>query len=184
MATQLLPSVHTLLSCYCGLLALTGSSWLNEKRELSIDPSIPSLYSSAIRIFLPLIFTESFFFSCEQRQRICHLHLSQWKDRKVGSQCPETACPGLTSVKAESGVKLPLYESGTFHLLVWDLSKFLNLSELQCPYLDIPYILKLLIGLSGINHERGKKCLAYDMLKNVNDYYYYSSQQCPIWKPI
>ena len=32
------------------------------KRELSIDPSIPSLYSSAIRIFLPLIFTESFFF--------------------------------------------------------------------------------------------------------------------------
>lgn len=159
MATQLLPSVHTLLSCYCGLLALTGSSWLNEKRELSIDPSIPSLYSSAIRIFLPLIFTESFFFSCEQRQRKCHLHLSQWKDRKVGSQCPETACPGLTSVKAESGVKLPLYESGTFHLLVWDLSKFLNLSELQCPYLDIPYILKLLIGLSGINHERGKKML-------------------------
>lgn len=60
---------------------------LNEKRELSIDPSTPSLYSSAIRIFLPLIFSESFFFSCKQRQRKCHLHLSQLKDRKVGPQC-------------------------------------------------------------------------------------------------
>lgn len=113
---------------------------LSEKRELSIDPSIPSLYSSAIRIFLPLIFSESFFFLVNRGRENAIFIFHNWKTGKWDLSATETACLGLTSVKAESGVKLPLYESGTFsdHLLVWNLSKFLNLSELRCPYLDIP----------------------------------------------
>lgn len=93
------------------------------------------------------------------------------KRQEGGTPVPQKLPVSLTSVKArvvksaESGVKLPQFESGIVYSLVWDLSKFLNLSELQGPYFDIPYFLKLLRGLNGINHVKVLSiCLTYDML--------------------